>query len=1015
MKGKTARKPFPRAESRTVRVFLSSTFRDFAEERDLLVRKVFPELRRKCRERQVELVDVDLRWGITEEEARQGKVLPICLAEIDRSRPYFMGFIGERYGWVPERNQYDLSLLLEQSWLEEHRGGKSVTELEMLYGVLNNPAMDGRAFFYFRNPDYSRGKGPDYLSEGKREKANLEALKDRIRRSGFPVVENYRSPAELARRVQNDLWKLVDEAFPECELPDALDRERVLHEAYGATRRKLYLGGGPYFKALDAAMQEQPFRPVLVCGQSGGGKSALLANWVGKWAKQHPKSRVILHHLGCGADAADPVRMAKRLMEEIAQTTGDEFGPESDPDKLLEKLPEWLSIASAWSHRNECGFLIVLDGLDKIADHKHLRWFPSHIPPGIKLVASCLNGEILEAAQNRLEWTQLKVKPLTKTGQKQFIAGYLGRYRKSLTPKQTELLLSHSLSGNPLFLLTALEELRVFGVHEKLDSRLRCLLSPPMGKPKGAAPTVDDVFEHVLARIEDDLGKEGVQAAMEAIWASRSGLFQDELLAVAKLVPAQWAAIQNSLDESLYDGGGKINFGHDYLRKAVEDRYKLAGKRKSRIHRRLAEWFAVKKVDARVAFELPWQWQMVGAWRNLKQTLTNPAIFCLAYAENKYDLLGYWLAIQNKKSLSSEYKFFLNDKKTTPDHESMLGDFLHFAGERTDLSKKLLYMAFLRKEAALGISNPETHRSAEVYWESLYESNLFTEAESFHADLFKRTIKKTGELHPGIATIYSSTGLIRKNQGRAEESMELYEKALAIRRRLFGDLAPETLKTLSAMASAKSESGKLYEAESIYRKVLEARTKNLGANHEKTLLAASSLALVLKRSKRTAEAEKLCRDILVRREEIFGRAHPETLKSISLLASIHKDSGYFESAKKLYQEVVQIRMKSLGAKHTRTLQALHGLGSVHKILREHSVALELLKKAYKGRKNLLGEAHPDSIATCLVLADLLSDLGNKKMALKYLKSSLFSLKKTKRWNDPKIILLENKISKLLIA
>lgn len=74
--------------SRTVRLFISSTFRDFAGERDILVRRIFPELRRRCRERQVELVDVDLRWGITEAEAQQGKVLPICLAEIDRSRPY---------------------------------------------------------------------------------------------------------------------------------------------------------------------------------------------------------------------------------------------------------------------------------------------------------------------------------------------------------------------------------------------------------------------------------------------------------------------------------------------------------------------------------------------------------------------------------------------------------------------------------------------------------------------------------------------------------------------------------------------------------------------------------------------------------------------------------------------------------------------------------------------------------------------------------------------------------------
>ena len=64
------------APSRTVRVFLSSTFRDFAEERDLQVRKVFPELRRKCRERQVKLVDTDLRRGIIKKEAQQFRLHP---------------------------------------------------------------------------------------------------------------------------------------------------------------------------------------------------------------------------------------------------------------------------------------------------------------------------------------------------------------------------------------------------------------------------------------------------------------------------------------------------------------------------------------------------------------------------------------------------------------------------------------------------------------------------------------------------------------------------------------------------------------------------------------------------------------------------------------------------------------------------------------------------------------------------------------------------------------------------
>jgi hypothetical protein len=47
-------------------------------------------------------VDVDLCWGITVELAERGEVLPICLAEIDRARPYFIGMLGERYGWTPE-------------------------------------------------------------------------------------------------------------------------------------------------------------------------------------------------------------------------------------------------------------------------------------------------------------------------------------------------------------------------------------------------------------------------------------------------------------------------------------------------------------------------------------------------------------------------------------------------------------------------------------------------------------------------------------------------------------------------------------------------------------------------------------------------------------------------------------------------------------------------------------------------------------------------------------------------
>jgi hypothetical protein len=41
---------------------------------------------------------VHLRWGVPDEAKPEGKVLPLCLAEIERCRPYFIGLLGEHYG-----------------------------------------------------------------------------------------------------------------------------------------------------------------------------------------------------------------------------------------------------------------------------------------------------------------------------------------------------------------------------------------------------------------------------------------------------------------------------------------------------------------------------------------------------------------------------------------------------------------------------------------------------------------------------------------------------------------------------------------------------------------------------------------------------------------------------------------------------------------------------------------------------------------------------------------------------
>ena len=119
-----------------VRVFLSSTFRDMHAERDHLIKFTFPELREKLLSHRVELYDIDLRWGITEDEAKNEKVVRLCLEQVDDCHPFFLAFIGHRYGWVPPKIPADTT---EKYPFITKYPGVSVTELELRHGALLDP------------------------------------------------------------------------------------------------------------------------------------------------------------------------------------------------------------------------------------------------------------------------------------------------------------------------------------------------------------------------------------------------------------------------------------------------------------------------------------------------------------------------------------------------------------------------------------------------------------------------------------------------------------------------------------------------------------------------------------------------------------------------------------------------------------------------------------------------------------------------------------------------------------
>lgn len=427
------------AESRTVRVFISSTFRDFALERDYLMRHALPELRKFGESRGVTVVFVDLRWGVTSEESSGGAVVRLCLQEIDACRPFFVGLLGERYGWhLPPAGADYVDNLLEQTmdigearypWVAEYRD-RSVTELEMLHGALLRPDLAESVTFYFRQheafkqnmaQDIHPDDLPAYEAENDYARKGQNRLKDEVRERFPDRSFDYDRVSDLSKKLVEDVARAIELEFPmDKEALNTWDFIDLQHEAFAASKRMGYVPAENSFQELDAAaVSSGP--GLAIVGPSGMGKSALLANWVFKQRDKSTKS-VFVHYIGCTTESTSHYHIIRRVLAffgrrfdldirdycqelkaKIRDTNTDEVKHGFRPDdvlqlneqQLIEVLPDFLVSVVSKASEVKIQPVVVLDGLDQLEDKAHSRtlfWMPPI--QGISLIASFKQAQL---------------------------------------------------------------------------------------------------------------------------------------------------------------------------------------------------------------------------------------------------------------------------------------------------------------------------------------------------------------------------------------------------------------------------------------------------------------------------------------------------------------------------------------------------------------------------------------------------------------------------------------------
>ncbi len=688
-------------------------------ERNYLTKHVFPRLRMLCESRGVMWSEIDLRWGITDEQSAEGQVLPICLAEIERSRPFFIGLLGERYGWIPA--SVDATLLHRQPWLTEHQE-RSITELEIVHGVLNSPEKASHAFFYFRDPAAPGGlsrreqeafrevPSDDDISafgieaatqRAERRQARLNDLKDRIRRSGLPCREGFRDAAELGGLVWEDLSAAIDELFPTTPRSGALVREQFAHQRLVSRHLDSHVVSEELWRHLEAHAQgDGP--PLVVAGAEGAGKSALLANWAHRLRLAPTQGMaVVTHFVGATPHSQEPLRLVAHLRAQLhGFSIGglQVFGPDgrqldtsdlargdSPRDPLITESTEVMlrmlagspadalrdAMAAAFRDAStKTRLIVILDGLDQLEDRDgslDLNWLPTDIPAAVRLVISTRAGRPLEEAGRR-GWKTLEIPSLRPEDRRQLLLQTLTRQGRSLPRDQLALIANAAQTASPQFLRVLLEELRVHGDHSTLASRLTLALN---------AANTAELYALVLDRLERDYdvrAKGLVRAMTSLLWATRQGLSDAELADILSpsgqpLPRALLSPLFLALEPYLTDRQGRIAIGQGALRRAVERKFLGEDSARINTHLHIATYFRSRDFGRTNADEVAWQLSRAGAWQQLVDCLKDLVFLERLRADDAEAPRKYWTWVEGRTALRAvdAYAAILRDPSGVPD------------------------------------------------------------------------------------------------------------------------------------------------------------------------------------------------------------------------------------------------------------------------------------------------------------------------------------------------------------
>ncbi len=257
---------------------------------------------------------------------------------------------------------------------------------------------------------------------------------------------------------------------------------------------------------------------------------------------------------------------------------------------------------------------------------------------------------------------------------------------------------------------------------------------------------------------------------------------------------------------------------------------------------------------------------------------------------------------------------------------------------------------------------------ANIYWKTAN----YSKAEKLRLELLQQVEIKNDEETANqlneLASIYDS-------QGRYDEAIENYEKAIRIDEKTVGKEHPDYATHLNNLGNVYRLQGRYDEAIEKIEEALRIDEKTIGMEHPKYAIGLNNLGNVYRSQGRNDEAIEKFEKAMRIDEKTVGKEHPDYATRLNNLATVYRSQGRYDEAIEKYIESLRITEKTIGMEHPDYAIQLNNLAWVYYSQGKYQTALDLYVEALQTFEKFLPENHPYTIQDRKSVARCRAKLG----------------------------------------